>query len=373
MKDDEILNFDRELNDSNIPEGAKNTNIKAFISVFVVFLLIILVYFFIWKSITTKMKNIIADAFKDFKYESISISGFPFHKTITIGNISFTENVPLATESYVSIEKLKISSFIFGDLLNITFKNAKMIDVNNKVNYTLTYNEEPKINLSFYSNGGLKSFSYSDIGYRVVNANNETLYTASNSLIDVESTKIGNTVDYSIIGDLQEMQNIAIINGDEQAKDNSVPAIYNLKFNISTSLTKEDDRISNSIIKIETANLNGNNGINIGLTGEIYKSQDDPYSYGSVNLSLDNYKMLLDDYENKILLALDIQSKQNNTENNNAEITRRAFSIINSLIQKNPQTNNKTGFLTISREKFSSDYFANGTSFLNLIKEIATK
>ena len=91
MKDDEILNFDTELNDSNIPEGAKNTNIKAFISVFVVFLLIILVYFFIWKSITTKMKNIIADAFKDFKYESISISGFPFHKTITIGNISFKD------------------------------------------------------------------------------------------------------------------------------------------------------------------------------------------------------------------------------------------------------------------------------------------
>lgn len=374
MKDEEILNFDTELNDSNVPEEAKNnTNIKAFISVFIVFLLIILVYFFIWKNVATKMKNIIAEGFKDFKYDSISISGFPFKKIITINNINFSENVPLKTENYVSIEKLKISSFIFGDLLNITFKNAKMIDVNTKTTYTLTYNDEPKINLSFYSNGGLKSFNYSDIGYRVVNSNNETLYTASNSLIDVESTKTGNTIDYSIIGDLQDMQNIAIINGDEQTKDNSVPAIYNLKFNISTSLTRDNDKISNSIIKIETASLNGNNGINVGLTGEIFKSQDDPYSYGSINLSLDNYKTLLNDYENKISVALNMQAKQTNTENNNTEMIKKIFNVINLVIQRNPQTNDKTGFLTISREKFSSDYFVNGISFLNIVKEMAAK
>lgn len=373
MKDEEILNFDTELDDNNVPEEAKNTNIKAFISVFIVFLLIVLIYFFVWKSIATKMKNIIAEGFKDFKYDSISISGFPFHKNVIINNIHFTENVPLATESYVSIEKLKISSFIFGDLLNITFKNAKMIDANNKIDYTLVYNEDPKISISFYSNGGLKSFSYSDIGYRVVNANNETLYTANNSLMDVESTKTNNTIDYSIIGDLQDMQNIAIINGDEQVKDNSVPAIYNLKFNISTSLTRDGDKISNSIIKIETANLSGNNGINVGLTGEIFKSQDDPYSYGSINLSLDNYKTLLSDYENKISVALDMQAKQNNTENNNAEMVKKIFNVIDSVIQRNPQTNNKTGFLNISREKFSSDYFVNGISFLNIVKEIAAK
>ena len=374
MKDEEILNFDTELDDNNVPEEAKNnTNIKAFVSVFIVFLLIVLVYFFIWKSIATKMKNIIAEGFSDFKYDSISISGFPFKKTITINNINFSENVPLKTENYVSVEKIKISSFIFGDLLNITFKNAKMIDVNTNTTYTLTYNDEPKINLSFYSNGGLKSFNYSDIGYRVINSNNETLYTASNSLIDVESTKTGNTIDYSIIGNLQDMQNIAIINGDEQVKDNSVPAIYNLKFNISTSLTRDNDKISNSIIKIETASLNGNNGINVGLTGEIFKSQDDPYSYGSINLSLDNYKKILNDYENKIVVALNMQAKQGNTENNNTEMIKKIFNIINSVIQRNPQTNDKTGFLNISREKFSSDYFVNGTSFLNIVKEIAAK
>ena len=373
MKDEEILNFDTELSDNNVPEEAKNTNIKAFISVFIVFLLIILVYFFIWKNITTKMKNIIADGFKNFKYDSISISGFPFHKNVIINNIHFTENVPLATESYVSIEKLKISSFIFGDLLNITFKNAKMIDVNNKIDYTLVYNEDPKINISFYSNGSVKSFNYSDIGYRVVNTNNETLYTASNSLVDVESTKTDNTIDYSIIGDLKDMQNIAIINGDEQVKDNSVPAIYNLKFNISTSLTRDGDKISNSIIKIETASLNGNNGINVGLTGEIFKSQDDPYSYGSITFSLDNYKKLLNDYENKIVVALDMQAKQNNAENNNAEMVKKIFNVVNSVIQKNSQTNDKVGFLTISRQKFSSDYIINDISFLNIVKEIAAK
>lgn len=373
MKDEEILNFDTELSDNNVPEEAKNTNIKAFISVFIVFLLIILVYFFIWKNITTKMKNIIADGFKDFKYDSISISGFPFHKNVIINNIRFTENIPLATESYISIEKLKISSFIFGDLLNITFKNAKMVDVNNKIDYTLVYNEDPKINISFYSNGSIKSFNYSDIGYRVVNANNETLYTANNSLVDVESTKTNNTIDYSIIGDLKDMQNIAIINGDEQVKDNSVPAIYNLKFNISTSLTRDGDKISNSIIKIETTNLNGNNGINVGLTGEIFKSQDDPYSYGSITFSLDNYKKLLNDYENKVLVALDMESKKNNTEISNKETISKIFNTVNSVIQKNPQTNDRTGFLRISREKFSSDYVINGITFLDIIKEINKK
>ena len=51
----------------------------------------------------------------------------------------------------------------------------------------------------------------------------------------------------------------------------------------------------------------------------------------------------------------------------------KIFNVVNSLIQKNYQTNDKVGFLTISRQKFSSDYIINDISFLNIVKEIAAK
>lgn len=352
-------------------------NIKPFLSVFAILLLIILAYYFVWKNIATKAKNVISESIKDFKYESLTVSGFPFSKNISINKIDFINNTPLATQNYVSIDKITISSFIFSRDFSIKLKDIKTINsVDNSV-FILNYNEDPQINVSFYSDGTLKSFNYSDIGYRVVN-NNETLYTASKSLVDVESTKADNTTDYSIIGDLQNMQNISILDKKDQSAEKIEPEIYNMKFNISTSLTIKDNKLDSSIIKIISANLVGNKNTNISLTGEIIKSLDDPYSYGSLKLKLANYQKWLESYKKDIVEALTVESQANKEIKNNelnqyVQMVDRLFSIIKTTVAKNAETKNDSGVLTLERKKNASDYTINGDSLFGIIQALIKK
>ncbi len=349
--------------------------IKPFLSVFAILLVIIVAYYFVWRSIAIKTKNIMAESFKDFKYESLSLSGFPFSKKISINKIDFINNTPLATENYVSVDKITISSFIFSRTLNIKLKDVKTINPLENSVFTLNYNEEPKINISFYSDGTLHSFNYSDIGYRVVNDNNETLYTASKSLVNIESVKIDNTIDYSIIGDLQNMQNISVLNKKDQIADKDEPEIYNMKFNISTSISKKDSQLDTLIIKIITANLVGNKDTNISLSGEIIKTPDDPYSYGALTLKLANYKKWLNNYKKDIIEAMAIETGNNefvekNQLNNYITMTNKLFDTIQTVISKNPETKNNAGVLILERKKNTSDYTINGDSLFNIIQTL---
>ncbi|HSQ97983.1 MAG TPA: hypothetical protein VLL98_04670 [Rickettsiales bacterium] len=350
-------------------------DIKPFLSVFITLLIIIIAYYFVWKNIATKVKDTLVESFKDFKYESVTVSGFPFSKIILVKNINFTNGTLLTTENYVSIGQIKVSSLIFGRSLDISLKDIKTINASDNSVFTLNYNEEPKINISFYSDGMLRSFNYSDIGYRVINNNNETLYTADKSLVNIESTKNDNTVDYSIVGDLKNMQNISVLNKKDQISKKEEPEIYAMKFNISSSLTMKDKQINSSIIKIITANLVGNKDTNVSLTGEIIKSPDDPYSYGQISLALSNYQKWLSTYKNEIIEALTIESKSNKDFkkeqlNEYVNMTNKLFIVLEDLIAKNPETKNNNGIIVLERKKNSQDYTLNGDSLFTIIQTI---
>ncbi|MDD2840091.1 MAG: hypothetical protein PHY80_03100 [Rickettsiales bacterium] len=352
-------------------------NVKPFLSIFVILLVIIIAYYFVWRNITIKMKDVIVESLKDFKYESISASGFPFSKKISINKIDFINNTPLATQNYVSIDKLTISSFIFSRTLDIKLKDIKTINPTDNSIFTLNYNEEPQITISFYPDRTLESFNYSDIGYRVIN-NNETLYTASKSLISVESTKTDGTTDYSIVGDLQNMQNISVLDKKEQISDKIEPEIYNMKFNLSTSLTLKEGKLDSSVIKIISVNLAGNKDTNISLSGEIIKSPDDPYSYGALTLKLANYEKFLESYKKDFIEALTIEG-QANQKIENIQVTEyksminKLFDITKTIVAKNSETKNGVGVLTLERKKNASDYTVNGDSLINIIQILIKK
>lgn len=370
-----VIYMEQENMNNNV---SKIKNLKPFLSVFAVLLVLITAYYFVWKNITTKVKETIAETLKDYKYESITTSGFPFSKVISINNINFTNGTLLTTENYVSIGKIEISSLIFGRSLDIRLKDIKTISAADNSVFNLEYNEEPKINMSFYSDGILKSFSYSDLGYRVVNNNNQTLYTAENSLINIESTKTEDTTDYSIVGDLKNMQNINVLDKKDQIASKTEPEIYSMKFNISTSLTMKDKQINSSIIKIETASLVGNKDTNISLSGEITKSTDDPYSYGQLKLVLANYKKWLESYKNEINEALTIESKANKSVKaeqlkDYIDMTNKLFNIIQGVIAKNPETKDNNGVLVLERKKNATDYTLNGDSLFSIVQAIIKK
>ncbi len=347
-------------------------NLKPFLSVFIILIILVLGYYFIWRSIVIKMKNIAVDSLKDYKYDSISIGGFPFVKKVKVKNITFGNDLFLATRNQVNVKEITISSFIFSSTLNVKLKDITTISTIDSTVYSLAYNEEPAMTISFYSNGSLKAFNYSDLGYRVVSSDNKTLYTADKSSLNIQSILNDDTVDYSINGEFQNMQNIAIIEKDNEALIKEVPEIYNLKFDISSSITKKDGETESSVIKINNFDLAGSKNNAISITGNIFKDPSDPYSFGDINVILSNYNTLINEYKTSVLEALKIEGESfsDNDKKEYISIINNIFKELEDVIKKNSATTSDTAVISVVRTKNSPDYIINGVSFLDIIQQI---
>ena len=70
-----------------------------------------------------------------------------------------------------------------------------------------------------------------------------------------DSIMNGNTIDYAIDGNFLYIQNIAVIENKSEISESIMPEIYTMKFDISSSITREKDEISDSIIKINNFDL----------------------------------------------------------------------------------------------------------------------
>ncbi len=347
-------------------------NLKPFLGVFIILIILVSGYYFIWRSIAVKMKNIVVDSLKDYKYDSITIGGFPFTKKVKVNNITFGNDLFLATKNQVNVREIIVSSFIFSGTLDVKLKDVSTFSTIDTTVYSLVYNEDPVMNISFYSNGSLKEFNYSDLGYRVISGDNKTLYTADKSNLNVQSVLNGDTVDYSINGDFQNMQNIAIIEKDTESLTKEVPEIYNLKFDISSSITKKDGETESSIIKINDFDLIGSKNNSVSITGDIFKEPGDPYSFGDVKVVLSNYSTLINEYKTDVLDALKIEnaSLSDDDKKEYASIVNGMFNEISNVIKKNPATTAESAVISISRAKNNPDYSINGESLFGIIQQI---
>ena len=350
----------------------KIKNLKPFLSVFIVLIILILGYYFIWRSIVVKMKNVVVDSLKNYKYDSVSIGGFPFTKKVKVKDITFGSDLFLATKNQVNVKELTVSSFILSGTLNIKLKDITTFSTIDSTIYSLTYNEDPIMTVSFYSNGSLKTFNYSDLGYRVVSSDNKTLYTADKSTLSVQSVLNDNTIDYSINGEFQNMQNIAVIEKDNETLAKEVPEIYNLKFDISSSITKKDGETENSVIKINNFDLAGSKNNIVSITGNIFKDPSDPYSFGNIELVLSNYKELISGYKADVLEALKIESENfsDSERKGYTSIIDSIFKEINNVISKNSATTDDTAVISVVRTKNNPDYIINGESLFGIIQRI---
>lgn len=349
-----------------------NKNLKPFLSVFIIFIILLSGYYFIWRSLTIKMKNIVSESLSNFKYDSITIGGFPFMKKVKVNNIAFSNNVFLITKNQVSVKEIQVSSFIFSRSLEVKFKDITTLNISDNTTYSLIYNEDPEMDVKFYSDGRMESFNYSDTGYRVISADNKTLYTADKSSLVVKSVKNNETIDYAINGEFKNMQNIVVLENKNEISTKVIPEIYNLKFDISSSLTKKDGELKGSVIRINSIDFNSDKNNGATLAGEIIKDQDDAYSYGEIKVSVSNYVTLLSKYKADVITALNIENANLSTEEKKqyVDLTNNLFNMIDGVIKKNPESVNGKGVAKITRVKNASDYIINGESLFGIIQKL---
>ena len=178
----------------------------------------------------------------------------------------------------------------------------------------------------------------------------------------------------AFVGNFKDMQNLSLVNSTSDIDPNIIPEIFNLNFDISSSLTKNRSVLDSYIIKINDFNLIGNNNNGFQLSGEIIKDNDDIYSYGNLKFTLLNYKDFLFNLKKNILEALNLEETNKlinkDNKNNLLTLTNNVFKVLEKTIKLNKETTDSKGIITFTKKKNMSDYLINGNSLYGIMQDI---
>jgi len=281
-------------------------NKKSFLTVFIIFLILIGIYYSIWSSQVKKVEKTLGKDLQNLKYSSIEISGFPFKKQVYVKNLEFNFNKNFMTNNILKVKDIKLLSTIFSNTYKILLTEVEYIDSSNEEEIVskLTFNDVPKISCSFYKNGKIKALTYSDIGYRVMDKENKTVYTADSSSLNLNSVKTETGIDYQLDSSFDGIQNMQILNTAEK-KDvlEYVPDLYSLRMNILKSYVTTSDDLE-SADKVITINditwKNKTQKTAINLTGILNVTQDDSLPFGQVTLKISEFNKIKDNFLEKV-------------------------------------------------------------------------
>ena len=345
-------------------------NIKPILIIIIILMVILLGYYLLWKSISIKTKNTLINAIQEYAIidkTKIKISGFPFNKKIKIENIKIDNgNYPYLYNKVIDINNVNISSSIFSNNLKIDVENViytTYTEDNELENtYTVTFQDKPIINIDFYSNAKLKSFNYSDSGYKVIDNSNQINNSTKNSKIDVNSIIDNNTIIYTIKSTITDTQNVKY----EKNSSVSIDKKYSLYADMIYSITTDEGEFNNSSLKINNITLSNENINVINVTGEVLKDVSDKYSYGNLKVIFSDYKDTLEKTKKEVIKSF----KGKEDEKEYMQISQNVFKVFEKLIKKNKETTNSKGVLDIEREKNYYDYFINNESFYKTLQDL---
>lgn len=351
---------------------------KPFLGAFLVLIAILVGYYFLWDNARGKVEIAVKDALRDYKYDSISASGFPFKKTITIKNLVFSNDKTLINKSQVIIGQGIVTSFIFSGTMSVEVSDIRIIDPKEKKSYNLSFNEKPTIKFSLYSDGRLEGITYVDRGYKVADGE-DAVYSAGDMTVNVESVRNGGTIDYAINGKALDIKGLSVLNVPKDTKkdDDSIP--YNISYEISASVVNDDDdgSLIERIIKITAFEVLKGEEREVGITADLTTAGGDSSTFGSVSIVIENYKKLLEYYQGEIVKSIRSgeglqQTVDKNTQDNYVSATNIFFKTLFDVIDKNPKTvKNKTGVLVLRRDKGSFSYYLNDQDINSLLYQLS--
>ncbi len=116
----------------------------------------------------------------------ISASGFPLSQKITIKDLKFTLPTPLLNKRQVAVKHLEARAGIFSSEFSVALiGDVSVYDSNNDA-ANIAFSKDPSISI-LIANGRISKFNYQDFGYRILDAEKNVIYAASESNIHLES------------------------------------------------------------------------------------------------------------------------------------------------------------------------------------------
>ncbi|MBP7710054.1 MAG: hypothetical protein KA100_03175 [Rickettsiales bacterium] len=116
----------------------------------------------------------------------VAVSGFPLAQKVTIKDLKFSVPGSLLSNRQTIVKHLEAKAGVFSSDFVITLPEPVTLQDSDNNTATVEFSKEPEIKASI-ADGRLAKFSYQDFGYRILDAEKNTIYAASSSTITVES------------------------------------------------------------------------------------------------------------------------------------------------------------------------------------------
>lgn len=189
----------------------KNILIKVAITLIVVVLVYSVFWFFKVGQVEKQINKFISENSAYVSAGEVSVSGFPFSQKISVKDLKFSVPNALLDKKQVVVKHLEATSGVLSSDFTIALiEPVTLQDVDGNI-FNVEFNKDPEIVIAI-SEGRIAKMSYSDLGYRVVDASKAVIYAASSSSLSLEtSVGEGEKIVTKIIADVKDIEGFDII------------------------------------------------------------------------------------------------------------------------------------------------------------------
>ena len=165
---------------------SKNALVKFVILLVVAALVYSVFWFFKSGQLLKQVNGFVSQNSNYISTGEVSVSGFPLAQKVTIKELKFTLPGALLSKRQTIVKHLEAKAGIFSSDFTVTLPEPVLVQDADNVSSTVEFSKEPEISVSM-ADGRIAKFSYQDFGYRILDAEKNTIYAASSSSIVIEA------------------------------------------------------------------------------------------------------------------------------------------------------------------------------------------
>lgn len=188
---------------------ARNIIIKLAIALIVSTLVYCAFWFFKIGQVEKQINKFISDN-SPFVSGEVSVSGFPASQKITVKNLKISLPILALDNNEIIVPHLEAKTGIFGSDYEVSLvEPASIQDIDgNQLSVEFTSNPEIKISIA---DGNIKSFSYKDSGYKILNADKTVAYSSSSNSVSINSTFEIEKTSHQVTAQISESEGFSLV------------------------------------------------------------------------------------------------------------------------------------------------------------------
>lgn len=166
---------------------SKNVLIKSVIFLVVVSLVYSVFWFFKAGQLHKQVDAFVSQNSNYASVGEIAVSGFPLAQKVTIKDLKFTVPGSLLSKRQTIVKHLEAKAGVFSSDFLVTLPEPVVVQDSDNNSANVEFSKDPEITISI-ADGRIAKFSYQDFGYRITDAEKNTIYAASSSTIMFETS-----------------------------------------------------------------------------------------------------------------------------------------------------------------------------------------